>query len=886
MRPILFFVALMSVSFAADNGFCNKAKAKKQLDLGLKLYREGKYQPAADAFSKSYNADKNYETLYNLARTETELKQYKAAIAHLEQYLKEGGEKIPVGMRDIVQKEIERLGFILSQQSGQSPGATSQPQEPTVQPTSGQGASGQGEATALYKKGQALYAKGNLQEAALQFDKSYRIYPYPECLYYLGKIASKLNQRDRAMMLFDRYLKEGGNRISPALRKDVAGEREKLAAASAHAEQKGSSDQFFKEGKEWLTSGDPKRASALFDQAYRASPNPDILYYLAQAMEQLKQYGPAKAAYERYLNEAKDGVSNKRKKEVQGEINRLSQLEADAANRKEALSHYNKGLALNKKERYQEALGSFEQALRLYQNQETLLGIAEANAGLGRNQAAIDTYRRYLKAGGKKLPPEERERVEREVAWLEAVTEAHTLYDNADYKGALKAFETANELKPQFELLYYIGKISTRMEYNDRAVDAYQQYFALGGNRVSQGRRSEVKSEIERLSGLIKAAARKEEARMIFEDARQEMKNGEFEFAVDNLKKSYKLHANYEVYYFLGQAYDRLRKYTKGRESYERYLRDGATAIANKRRKEVDGEIMRLKDLEKAAADRKKAVAYYKKGLKLNKRKNYVAAMAEFERAYKLHSDYRILGGIAKSATGQKRYELAISAHQRYLDEGGPKVSPEKRISVEVEIEQLQQKYEQEQKKQQALEQYKEAQLLSKQGAHKNALKAFNKAYDIYPNYKIIFNIAKTEAYLKKYEDAIYSYNRYLEAGGSQVSDKQRAKTKKEVERIKKAIQTLEDEKKSQDLFKSGRKAKARKKWQEAIDAFEEAYKLDTNYEILLPLAECYAKQKEHKKAIENYNTYLSKGGARISEKKRKKIKKETDRLYNLVNKK
>ncbi len=62
---------------------------------------------------------------------------------------------------------------------------------------------------------------------------------------------------------------------------------------------------------------------------------------------------------------------------------------------------------------------------------------------------------------------------------------------------------------------------------------------------------------------------------------------------------------------------------------------------------------------------------------------------------------------------------------------------------------------------------------------------AFERAYELKPSYKILFNIAQTENERKHYAAALKAYHRYLKDGGDQIEAERRAEVEKEFERLK-----------------------------------------------------------------------------------------------------
>ncbi len=62
---------------------------------------------------------------------------------------------------------------------------------------------------------------------------------------------------------------------------------------------------------------------------------------------------------------------------------------------------------------------------------------------------------------------------------------------------------------------------------------------------------------------------------------------------------------------------------------------------------------------------------------------------------------------------------------------------------------------------------------------------AFERAYELKPSYRILFNIAQTENERKHYAAALKAYHRYLKDGGDQIEAERRAEVEKEFTRLK-----------------------------------------------------------------------------------------------------
>lgn len=83
-----------------------------------------------------------------------------------------------------------------------------------------------------------------------------------------------------------------------------------------------------------------------------------------------------------------------------------------------------------------------------------------------------------------------------------------------------------------------------------------------------------------------------------------------------------------------------------------------------------------------ARADGDEAVTRFERGVQLYETENYEGALVEFNTAYKLSSNYKLLYNIAICQTALKDYATATGTFNKYLSEGGAEVSETRRAEV------------------------------------------------------------------------------------------------------------------------------------------------------------------------------------------------------------
>lgn len=86
---------------------------------------------------------------------------------------------------------------------------------------------------------------------------------------------------------------------------------------------------------------------------------------------------------------------------------------------------------------------------------------------------------------------------------------------------------------------------------------------------------------------------------------------------------------------------------------------------------------------------RAEASEHFRRGVKLHKDGDYVAALVEFKRAYELAPNYRVLYNLGQTSRELKDYASALVAYQRYLEEGGDAIGAKRKQEVKAAVEDL-----------------------------------------------------------------------------------------------------------------------------------------------------------------------------------------------------
>jgi hypothetical protein len=83
------------------------------------------------------------------------------------------------------------------------------------------------------------------------------------------------------------------------------------------------------------------------------------------------------------------------------------------------------------------------------------------------------------------------------------------------------------------------------------------------------------------------------------------------------------------------------------------------------------------------------AETHFRHGVTLYKDGDYEGALVEFRRAQDLSPNYRVLYNVGQSLYQLQRYADALTAFERYLAEGGTKLTPARRTAVEADVQAL-----------------------------------------------------------------------------------------------------------------------------------------------------------------------------------------------------
>ncbi len=95
---------------AAQPGAAQRSEEAKQRYMkGVELHDEGDYQSALIEFRRSYDLVPNFNVLFNVGQEYFNLADYANALKTFQQYMEEGGKRIPPNRKEQVEGYIEKL---------------------------------------------------------------------------------------------------------------------------------------------------------------------------------------------------------------------------------------------------------------------------------------------------------------------------------------------------------------------------------------------------------------------------------------------------------------------------------------------------------------------------------------------------------------------------------------------------------------------------------------------------------------------------------------------------------------------------------------------------------------------------------------------------------
>jgi tetratricopeptide (TPR) repeat protein len=574
---------------------------------------------------------------------------------------------------------------------------------------------------------------------------------------------------------------------------------------------------------------------------------------------------------------------------------------AFAGSSNEAREYQKKGDKYANSGDYEKAVMEFEKAYDVSSDYKLLFKIAEAESKLNNHKRAGRSYKRFLKEGGKKIGKRQRKKTEDEIERLASILkQSKTRGENkkraashfkqgvrfkkaGQHEQAAYAFEQALDLFSNYKIYYSLAGSLIAIGRAEKALNAYESYLKEGGSKIDGAKRSEVTREVERLRIVVAQDAGKKKAREHYAEGRGFFTSEQYERAMVEFEKAYRLDTNYKYLYTIGKTAIEVGDNAKAIKAFRKYLASGGSAIGGSKRKSVERDLAQLESQANDASNREKAREHYQRGIDLYSQRQYESSAKELKMAYKLHPNSKILYRIGLAEGQAENFEIAIRAYKKFLMDGGREIPSERRDEVKAEIARLSELAGRATDRKMSSVHYSKGKTLAGKNQHKSAVLEYEKAYDLYPSFRILYTWAKSESMIGNGAKAILNYNLYLQSGGSEITPDRKLRVENEVARLESLQKEVENKKRAKEHYKQGLAYRDKGKYEKAAVEFKASYDLYQNYKILYELGKSYVKSDNAEVAIETLDRYLEEGGRDIDDKRRAKVEKEIDQLGQLM---
>jgi tetratricopeptide (TPR) repeat protein len=460
-------------------------------------------------------------------------------------------------------------------------------------------------------------------------------------------------------------------------------------SVAATAGDEAEADKHFQDGKGFYEQKQYERAQYHLDKAYKLSAKWQYLEYIAKAWLALENYENASYALDAYLRKGGSSIPSDKRTWAKEQLESIKKLKEHQANKKEADAHFAKGRDLFVQKDYEKAAIELEEAYELNPSWEYLDLTGRTEAALKNYKAAIEDFEKFLDESLETATGAQRASVKKALEDVEAAEkagmdkeEAVAHYeagkkhlDDGEYDKAVKSLDLAYNLNPTWEYLDSLGKALAGIQSYRRACDAYSAYLQRGGSNVPEGRQAEIKDEIKRLAALASEEMNVEKSKGLADQGVGLLKDGRYAAALDQFEKAYELDPGIGLFVFIAQANEGLGKYHEAITAYKRYLDEGGDGIPKEKRSEIEKRLEALNGKISLRASQAKALSCFKMGVMFFDQELYEKAANEFNRAYEIDPNYQILPRIAATEGALKNYDLAIEKLEKYVKDGGDKLS-------------------------------------------------------------------------------------------------------------------------------------------------------------------------------------------------------------------
>ena len=179
-----------------------------------------------------------------------------------------------------------------------------------------------------------------------------------------------------------------------------------------------------------------------------------------------------------------------------------------------------------------------------------------------------------------------------------------------------------------------------------------------------------------------------------------------------------------------------------------------------------------------AGEDSQKA---FLKGAQLYEKGEYVKAAQWFRMAYEAQPNWMILYNIGQCEVEASRYDRALEAFEKYLAEGGESINVDQRKELEAKLVQLRSR-----------QAYQDGTALFEQEKFVAAAASFRRAYELNPHWKVLYNIAQSEAAAGRHGLAMEAFEKYYALGAEKISLERQKAVEAELVRLQRLVGFVE----------------------------------------------------------------------------------------------
>jgi tetratricopeptide (TPR) repeat protein len=442
----------------------------------------------------------------------------------------------------------------------------------------------------------------------------------------------------------------------------------------------------------------------------------------------------------------------------------------EAEIQRQAQQLMNEGVKLLKAGRYDEAIKKFDEGYAIYPSQNFVLNKAAALMDSGRYVEARDEYQKYLSYDDPPRAAEVKQQLQRidekleeaDPAMQKARKEAQALKDagikalNAHrYDEAIELFEQGFRIRPDSSFM--LNKATALFDAGRYAEAklAYENYLTF----PDAPRADEVRAQIERadaaLGGQQVTTADVVEAKKQFEAGQKAFAAGRYEEALDAFQQAYASNSMADFKFNEAACLEKLGRPYAAADAYAHYVamkpdaKDAAKITKHLEKLRSDADKQPITQSGLAGGQE-----WMSRGNILLRARRYDEAAEAFRAGFRTYPTEKLILNEAAALLEGGRYGEAVRAYERYLSTPDAPRAAEARVSLEKAQEGL--------KTEQARDAFDAGQQAVLDKRYDDALKLFEKAYDLKPMPEFLHNQAYCNEMLGRNYQAISLYGQYL----------------------------------------------------------------------------------------------------------------------------